>query len=89
MAAGKPNSFDRIRISVACGVTERDGKGCIEFLRIMRAARWPTTGQIRRRFFAASSADAARKRLRREASRHLYRIQEHRARGSNEAPEVL
>lgn len=47
---------------------------------MMRAARWLTTGQIRRRFFARSSADAARKRLRKLANAgYLYRVQEHRA----------
>ncbi|MDA2937067.1 replication-relaxation family protein [Acidobacteria bacterium AH-259-A15] len=41
-------------------LTER----CIGLLRLLRAARWLTTGQIKRRFFPGATTDAARKRLR-------------------------
>jgi len=36
---------------------------CRELLRLLGAARWLTTGQVRRRFFAAASVNAARRRL--------------------------
>jgi hypothetical protein len=45
----------------------------------MRAARWLTTGQVRRRFFPGATADAARKRLRKlAASGYLVMIRKHR-----------
>src|SRR5438128_1479212 len=37
---------------------------CTELFRLLRGARWLSTGQIHRRFFPHASVDAARKRLR-------------------------
>ena|SRR2546425_9856623 len=37
---------------------------CNELFRLLRGARWLSTGQIHRRFFPNASLDAARKRLR-------------------------
>ena len=39
-------------------------KRCLALLKLLRAARWLTTSQIRRRFFAGATDDAAQKRLR-------------------------
>lgn len=39
-------------------------KRCMDLLALLRAARWLTTSQVRRRFFPRASLDAARKRLR-------------------------
>ena len=51
---------------------------CWELLRLLRASRWLSTGQVRRRFFAHASFDAAHKRLRiLVRSGHLRRIQPH------------
>src|ERR1039458_6873994 len=37
---------------------------CMELLRLLSSARWLTTGQVHRRFFACASIGAARRRLR-------------------------
>ena len=54
-------------------------KRCEDLLRLLRIARWLTTGQVRRRFFPQATADAARKRLRilTEAG-YLVRFRQHR-----------
>jgi hypothetical protein len=50
-------------------------------LRLLRAARWLTTGQVRRRFFPRATASAARRRLRRlAAAGYLVKHQENRMR---------
>ena len=36
----------------------------MDLLRLLRCARWLTTGQVKRRFFPVATTDAARKRLR-------------------------
>ena len=41
---------------------------CLEILKLLQAARWLTTGQIHRRFFAAASVSATSKRLRKLAA---------------------
>ena len=41
---------------------------CMDLLRLLRTARWLTTGQIHRRFFPAATPDAVRKRLRKLAT---------------------
>ena len=52
---------------------------CINLLRLLSAARWLTTGQIHRRFFAGATADAARKRLRKlTAGEYLVMVREGR-----------
>src|SRR5438093_13337074 len=54
-------------------------KRCFDLLKLLRAARWLTTGQVRRRFFPGATADAARKRLRKLAdAQYLLMYQEHR-----------
>jgi len=51
----------------------------MKLLQLLRAARWLSTGQIHRRFFAAATKDAARKRLRKlTRSRLLVMVQEYR-----------
>src|SRR5205814_8121777 len=52
---------------------------CTELFRLLRGARWLSTGQIHRRFFPSASLDAARKRLRKLVeARHLVAYREHR-----------
>lgn len=52
---------------------------CTELFRLLRGARWLSTGQIHRRFFPHASFDAARKRLRKHVeTRHLVAYREHR-----------
>ena len=52
---------------------------CTELFRLLRGARWLSTGQIHRRFFPHASLDAARKRLRKHVeTRHLVAYREHR-----------
>jgi len=59
--------------------TVRVTKRCKELLTILRAARWLTTGQVRRRFFPGATADAARKRLRKLAKAgYLVMVRKHR-----------
>src|SRR5204862_8366665 len=41
---------------------------CLGLLRLIRAARWLSTGQIQRRFFPLATTDAVRKRLRKLTS---------------------
>jgi hypothetical protein len=54
---------------------------CKDLLRLLRAARWLTTGQVRRRFFAQATVSAARRRLRRlAAAGYLRKHQENRMR---------
>ena len=54
-------------------------KRCLDLFRMLRAARWLTTAQIHRRFFATASLDAARKRLRKlVASGYLARFRANR-----------
>lgn len=49
---------------------------CLNLLRLLRTARWLTTAQIHRRFFAGATPDAVRKRLRKlTAHKYLYTIQ--------------
>src|SRR5947207_5398658 len=51
---------------------------CNELFRLLRGARWLSTGQIHRRFFPGVSLDAARKRLRKHVeTRHLVAYREH------------
>src|SRR5437867_12856518 len=51
---------------------------CNELFRLLRGARWLSTGQIHRRVFPNASLDAARKRLRKQAeTRHLAAYREH------------
>ena len=51
---------------------------CTELFRLLRGARWLSTGQIHRRFFPSASLDAARKRLRKLVeTRHLVAYREH------------
>ena len=51
----------------------------MSLLRLLRAARWLTTGQVRRRFFPHATVDAVHKRLRKltEAT-YLTMVREHR-----------
>jgi hypothetical protein len=52
---------------------------CTDLLRLLVSARWLTTSQIHRRFFADVSLDAARKRLRKLTNaKHLVMFQENR-----------
>ena len=52
---------------------------CKNLLRVLRAARWLTTGQVRRRFFPEATVDAARKRLRLlTQAGYLFRFRAHR-----------
>jgi hypothetical protein len=54
---------------------------CRDLLRLLRAARWLTTSQVRRRFFPRATASAARRRLRRlGAAGYLRKHQEDRMR---------
>src|ERR1039458_6340959 len=54
---------------------------CIDLLRILRAARWLTTSQVRRRFFPRATLSAARRRLRRlAAAGYVRKHQENRMR---------
>jgi len=54
-------------------------KRCFDLLKLLRAARWLTTGQVRRRFFPGATADAARKRLRKLTdAQYLVMHREHR-----------
>src|SRR2546422_1007913 len=54
-------------------------KRCMDLLELLRAARWLTTQQVRRRFFPHATLDATRKRLRKltEAG-YIVLCQEHR-----------
>ena len=47
-------------------VTDR----CNDLFRLLRTARWLTTGQIHERFFAPATVDATRKRLRKLVAHH-------------------
>ena len=59
--------------------TMRLTKRCFDLLNLLRAARWLTTGQVRRRFFPGATADAARKRLRMLTdAQYLMMYREHR-----------
>src|SRR5207247_1060935 len=59
--------------------TMRLTKRCFDLLKLLRAARWLTTGQVRRRFFPSATADAARKRLRKLTdAQYLVMYREHR-----------
>jgi hypothetical protein len=52
---------------------------CLDILKLLHAARWLSTGQLRRRFFPQATADAVRKRLRKlTQARYLLMVQEHR-----------
>jgi hypothetical protein len=52
---------------------------CQEILKLLKVARWLTTGQLHRRFFRRSTADAARKRLRKLAEAdYLVQLQPNR-----------
>ncbi|HXQ26819.1 MAG TPA: replication-relaxation family protein [Candidatus Acidoferrales bacterium] len=54
---------------------------CIELLKLLRSARWLTTGQVCRRFFAPASVSAARRRLRAlTCAGYLRKHQENRMR---------
>lgn len=54
---------------------------CKDLLRLLRAARWLTTGQVRRRFFPHATVSAARRRLRKlAAAGYLRKHQENRMR---------
>ena len=52
---------------------------CMDLLRLLRAARWLTTGQVRLRFFPRATVDAVHKRLRKltEAT-YLTMVRENR-----------
>jgi hypothetical protein len=53
-------------------------KRCEDLLNLLRAARWLTTGQVRRRFFSKATADATRKRLRKlTQAGYLVMFREH------------
>jgi len=53
-------------------------KRCADLIHLLHAARWLTTGQVRRRFFPQATADAARKRLRKlTKGGYLVRFREH------------
>ena len=50
---------------------------CRDLLRLLQAARWLSTSQIHRRFFASSTKDAARKRVRILAkARYLFQVRQ-------------
>jgi hypothetical protein len=52
---------------------------CLNLLRLLRAARWLTTGQVHARFFPHATFDAARKRLRKlTAGKYLAMVQRDR-----------
>jgi len=54
---------------------------CMDMLRLVRVARWLSTGQVRRRFFPRATVSAARRRLRRlVAAGYLRKRQENRMR---------
>ena len=54
---------------------------CMDILRLLRSARWLTTGQVHRRFFAPATVNAARRRLRSLAKAgYLRKHQEDRMR---------
>jgi hypothetical protein len=54
---------------------------CKDLLRLLRAARWLSTGQVRRRFFPHATVSAARRRLRRlAATGYVTKHQENRMR---------
>jgi hypothetical protein len=54
---------------------------CKDLLRLLRAARWLTTGQVHRRFFAHASMSAVRRRLRQLAAEgYVVKHQEDRMR---------
>src|ERR1039458_7292504 len=54
---------------------------CKDLLRLLRAARWLSTGQVRRRFFPHATVSAARRRLRRlAAAGYLRKHHENRMR---------
>ena len=56
-------------------------KRCMDLLALLRAARWLTTQQVRRRFFPQATLDATRKRLRKlTKAGYLVMCQEHRMR---------
>lgn len=59
--------------------TVRITKRCLDLLRLLRSARWLTTTQIQRRFFAGATMDAVRKRLRKLVqAEYLVRAQPNR-----------
>jgi protein involved in plasmid replication-relaxation len=66
---------DEVAGAMKVRLTER----CTDLLRLLRAARWLTTGQVRRRFFPHTTVDAVHKRLRKltEAT-YLKMVREHR-----------
>jgi hypothetical protein len=52
---------------------------CLNLLRLLRAARWLTTGQVHSRFFAHATVDATRKRLRKlSAAKYLVMVRRDR-----------
>jgi len=52
---------------------------CMDLLRLVRSARWLTTSQLRTRFFAHATPDAARRRLRKlTADRFLLMVRQDR-----------
>lgn len=52
---------------------------CLDLLRLVRAAYWLTTGQVRRRFFPRATPDAVHKYLRKlTKARYLVMVREHR-----------
>src|SRR5439155_26969938 len=54
-------------------------KRCLDILSLLAAARWLTTRQLHRRFFAGATTDAARKRLRAlEQEKYIFRYRENR-----------
>jgi hypothetical protein len=78
LAAAGRAVFQLRRDRTVTGTMRLTGR-CMEILEMMRAARWLTTGQIRRRFFGRASLDAARKRLRKlGGGEYIRRVQEKR-----------
>src|SRR5437667_874413 len=65
--------------AIAGAIKVRLTERCMDLLRMLRAARWLTTGQVRRRFFPHTTVDAVHKRLRKltEAT-YLTMVREHR-----------
>ncbi len=52
---------------------------CMELLRLLQAARWLATGQVRRRFFPHATIDAAHKYLRKLTREgYLLMVRKHR-----------
>lgn len=68
----------RLHLDVAGG-SMRLTPRCMDLLRLLRTARWLTTGQVHARFFSHASLDAARKRLRKlTAKKYLFMVQRQR-----------